>query len=83
LASLQTVLSRSRRLNGRYQRYERSQDHEDLNKTLHLLASSSSSFCGYLWFADLAAATVLKITYSAGVPSGLANTDATKHPLHR
>jgi hypothetical protein len=46
LPSLQTVLSRSRRLNGGYQSREGSHDHEDLSKTLHLLSSSSNSFCG-------------------------------------
>jgi hypothetical protein len=46
LPSLQTVLSRSRRLNGGYQSREGSQDHEELSKTLHLLSSSSNSFCG-------------------------------------
>jgi len=42
LPSLQTVLSRGRRLNGGHQSRQGSEDHDDLSKPLHLLTSSSN-----------------------------------------
>jgi len=98
LPSLQTVLSRGRRLNGGRESRQGSEDLDDLSKPLRLLTSSSNrpAATDVPKFELIAAATAPTITCSARGPSdranmygnargpsGLANTGAMLRRTHR